>query len=58
MHLDSAPLVVRADRFNPDGRWVDLSVPVGAARAVEIVRRNHSDDVVGPVGEPRKTMTP
>lgn len=45
----STPLVVRAVAVADDG--VDLSVTVGAGRAVEIVRGNHSDDMVGVIGD-------
>jgi len=52
------PLVVRREDIDADGEWVDLSVTAGAARRVEIVRGNHSDDMVGVVGELQQTTTP
>jgi hypothetical protein len=51
------PLVVRAD-VGPNGDWVDLAVSMAAARAVEIVRGHHSDDMVGVVGELQQSTTP
>ncbi len=45
----STPLVVRTVAIADDG--VDLSVTAGAARAVEIVRGIHSDDMVGVIGD-------
>jgi hypothetical protein len=55
--VTSTPLVVRAVVGNDD-KFVDLSVTVGAARTVEIVRGNHSDDFVGVIGEVQTTTTP
>jgi hypothetical protein len=54
----STPLVVRAENIDPDGDWVDVSVTAGAARRVDIVRGNHSDDMVGVVGDLQHTTTP
>ena len=54
----TTPLVVRAVHVDPDGKWVDLSVTASAARAVEIVRGNHSDDMVGVVGQLQEILTP
>lgn len=49
--VPSTSLVVRADGFGPNSEFVDLTVTNGAARTVEIVRGNHSDDFVGVIGE-------
>jgi hypothetical protein len=54
----STPLVVRTENIDPDDDWVDVSVTAGAARRVEIVRGNHSDDMVGVVGDVQHTTTP
>jgi hypothetical protein len=54
----STPLVVRVENIDPDDDWVDVSVTAGAARRVDIVRGNHSDDMVGVVGELQHTITP
>ncbi len=51
----TTPLVIRAMNAGDDG--VDLTVTTGAARAVEIVRGNYSDDMVGVVGELENTTT-
>jgi hypothetical protein len=51
----STSLVVSAANATADG--VNLSVTAGAARRVEIVRGNHSDDMVGVVGELQNTTT-
>ncbi|GAF48108.1 zinc metalloprotease [Rhodococcus wratislaviensis] len=56
--VESTPLVVRADSVGPEGNWVDLAVTVGAARAVEIVRGYHSDDMVGVVGVLQRSTSP
>lgn len=49
------PLVVRATNAGDEG--VDLAITSGAARRVEIVRGNHSDDMLGVIGELQNTMT-
>ena len=54
----TTPLVVRVENIDPDDDWVDVSVTAGAARKVEIVRGNHSDDMVGVVGQVQHTVTP
>lgn len=54
----TTPLVVGVEDIDPDSTWVDVSVTVGAARRVEIVRGNHSDDFVGVVGPVVTTTTP
>lgn len=53
--VPSTSLVVSAANAGDEG--VDLSVSVGAARSVEIERGNHSDDMVGVVGELQNTIT-
>jgi hypothetical protein len=51
-------LVVSVEDIDPERSWVDVSVMEGAARRVELVRGNHSDDVVGVVGPLEQTTTP
>jgi hypothetical protein len=51
-------LVVSVEDIDPERSWVDVSVTEGAARRVELVRGNHSDDVVGVVGALKQTTTP
>jgi len=51
----STSLVVSAANAGADG--VDLSVTAGAVRRVEIVRGNHSDDMLGVIGELQNTTT-
>jgi hypothetical protein len=53
--IPGTSLVIRAVNAGDDG--VDLTVTTGAARGVEIVRGNHSDDMVGVVGELENTTT-
>ncbi len=52
------PLVVGIEAIDQDRKWVEVSVTTGAARRVELTRGNHSDDVVGVVGELQSTTTP
>lgn len=54
----TTPLVVGIEDIDPDRTWVEVSVTAGAARRVELLRGNHSDDVVGVVGELQPTTTP
>ena len=51
-------LIVKLEDFDSADDWADVSVTVGAARSVEIVRGYHSDDMVGVVGELQQTSTP
>jgi hypothetical protein len=51
----TTPLVIRASDARDDG--IDLTISVGAIRAVEIVRGNHSDDILGVIGELENTTT-
>jgi len=51
----TTPLVIRATDAGDEG--VDLTVTTGGARAVEIVRGNHSDDMLGVIGELENTTT-
>jgi hypothetical protein len=51
----TTPLVIRVTNAGDDG--VDLTVTTGGARAVEIVRGNHSDDMLGVIGELENTKT-
>ena len=54
----TTPLVVGIEDIDPDRTWVAVSVTAGATRRVELLRGNHSDDVVGVVGELEQTATP
>jgi hypothetical protein len=51
----STSLVVSAANAGADG--VDVSVTTGAVRRVEIVRGNHSDNMMGVIGELQNTTT-
>ena len=51
-------LVVSIEDIDSERSWVEVSVTEGAARRVELVRGNHSDDVVGVVGAMEQTTTP
>ncbi|MEU1428171.1 hypothetical protein ABZ412_13955 [Nocardia sp. NPDC005746] len=50
------PLVVRTDHV--DDHWVDVAVTVGTERRVDIARGNHSDDMVGVIGELQQSNSP
>lgn len=54
----TTPLVVGVEDIDPDRTWVEVSVTAGATRRVELLRGNHSDDMVGVVGELEPTTTP
>jgi hypothetical protein len=54
----TTPLVVGIEDIDPDRTWVEVSVTAGATRRVELLRGNHSDDMVGVVGELEPTTTP
>lgn len=54
----TTPLVVGIEDIDPARTWVEVSVTIGAERSVELIRGNHSDDVVGVVGELEVTTTP
>lgn len=54
----TTPLVVGVEDIDPARTWVEVSVTAGAGRRVELIRGNHSDDVVGVVGALEPTTTP
>jgi hypothetical protein len=54
----TTPLVVGIEDIDPARTWVEVSVTAGASRRVELLRGNHSDDVVGVVGALEQTTTP
>jgi hypothetical protein len=51
----TTPLVIHATNAGDDG--VDLTVTAGGTRSVGIVRGNHSDDMLGVIGELKNTTT-
>ena len=51
-------LVVTVDGVDPDGRWADVSVSLGAAPQVKLEIQYVADDFVGGVGHPRIELTP
>jgi hypothetical protein len=56
--VNSTPLVVRVDKADPDGAWADVSVTVGAARAVEITPTVQKETVTGVIGAYTHDTTP
>lgn len=54
----TTPLVVQIHDIDPERNWVEVSVTIGAARRVEIVRGNHSDDVMDVIGAVQQIRTP